>query len=83
MKAKIGQEIEFKRAHKISLAKGGKANIKPGDKARVVKKIDSETGEIVYLTGEAKGLSQIITIEVDDTINTDDILKKLMNELNR
>lgn len=81
MKVKIGQEIKFKKNYSISLAKGGTALVKAGDTARVLKKVDDETAEIVYLTGEAKGYSQQILLEVDDTLDTDAILKKLLKEL--
>jgi hypothetical protein len=82
MKVKLGQQIQFKKEHKIQLAKGGTALVKVGDSARVMRKIDEETAEIVYLTGEAKGLSHKIPLEVDDNLDTDSIVKKIMNELN-
>lgn len=81
MKVKIGQEIKFKKTHSISLAKGGTALVKAGDTARVLKKVDDTTGEIVYLTGEAKGYSQKIMIEVDDSLDNDAIVKRLLQEL--
>ena len=83
MKVKLGQTIEFKTARTIGLAKGGTVEVLPGDKARVVKKVDEKTAEIVYLTGEAKGLSEKILLEVDDNLDTDSIVKKIMNELNK
>jgi hypothetical protein len=82
MKAKLGQQITFTQERRIKLAKGGTVLIKTGDTARVVKKIDDSTGEIVYLSGEAKGMSQQITMEVDDNLDVDSILKKVMNGLN-
>lgn len=81
MKVKLGQEIKFKADHSISLAKGGTALVKKGDVARVIKKVNDSTAEIVYLTGEAKGYSQQILAEVDATIDKDAILKKLLKEL--
>ena len=82
MKAKLGQQIEFKRSHFINLAKGGKSEIKAGDKARVVKKIDENTAEIVYLSGEAKGLSQHVKMEIDDSLDIDSIVNKVLKNLN-
>lgn len=83
MKIKLGQQIQFKNVHTISLAKGGTVQVKPGDTATVVKKIDEKTGEIVYLTGEAKGLNEKIPLDVDDSIDTDSMVRKIMNELNK
>jgi hypothetical protein len=83
LKVKLGQQIKLNNAHTISLAKGGTAEVKPGDIATVVKKIDEETGEIVYITGEAKGLNEKISIEIDDDIDTDSLVKKIINELNK
>lgn len=83
MKVKLGQSIEFKESRTISLAKGGSVQVKPGDKARVVKKVDEKTAEIVYITGEAKGYGQKIALEVDDTIDTDSMVKKIMSQLNK
>ena len=82
MKVKLGQQIQFKNNHEVEIAKGGTALVRSGDTARVVKKIDEETGEIIYLTGEAKGLSNRIPLEVDTTLDTDSIVKKIMDELN-
>ena len=82
MKVKLGQEIQFRTSHKVEISKGGIALVKPGDRARVVKKIDEKTAEIVYLTGEAKDLSNRIPLEVDDTIDTDSMVKKIMYKLN-
>jgi hypothetical protein len=82
MKAKLGQQIKFTQERRIKLTKGGTALIKSGDIARVVKKIDDNTAEVVYLSGEAKGMSQQIAMEVDDNLDVDSILKKIMNELN-
>lgn len=81
MKLKLGQEIKFKTDHTISLAKGGTALVKKGDVAKVLKKVDDSTAEIIYLTGEAKGYSQNILAEVDAAIDKDAILKKLLKEL--
>jgi phosphoribosyl-ATP pyrophosphohydrolase len=81
MKVKIGQEIKFKQNHSISLAKSGTALVKAGDIARVLRKVDDETAEIIYLTGEAKGYSQRILLEVDDTLDKDAIVKKLLEQL--
>ncbi|WP_251861083.1 hypothetical protein [Clostridium sp. Marseille-Q2269] len=81
MKYKIGQEIEFTNSFFIELSKGGKAKIVPGDKAMVVRKIDDTTGEIVYTTGNAKGLSQNIQIEVDEVLNNDELAKKILDEM--
>ena len=86
MKVRLGQNIKFNCTRIIELEKGGTAQIKPGDIAKVVKKVDEKTGEIVYLTGEAKGLAHRISLEVDDVISaeeTDEILKKVMDELNK
>ena len=83
MKLKLGQQIQFKNTHTISVAKGGTVQVKPGDTATVVKKVDEETAEVVYLTGEAKGLSEKILLEVDDNLDTDSIVRKIMNELNK
>ncbi|NYC92757.1 hypothetical protein [Clostridium acetobutylicum] len=76
MKVSIGQVIEFKTDHYISLDLGGKVLVKKGDKARVVKKIDDITGEIVYLTGEAAGKCQHLMLEVNDDLDADAIAKK-------
>ncbi len=83
MKAKLGQIIAFRSDHKINLAKGGTVTVKKGDKAQVLKKIDDSTGQILYLTGEAAGKCQYISMEVDDNIDADTIAKKIMEELNR
>ncbi|MCR3761496.1 hypothetical protein [Clostridium felsineum] len=82
MKVSIGQVIEFKTDHYISLGVGGKLLIKKGDRARVVKKIDNITGEVVYLTGEAAGKCQQLMLEVNDDLDADAIAKKIMKELN-
>lgn len=81
MKVKLGQQIRFKKDHTIHLAKGGTALVKAGDSATVVKKVDDETAEIVYSSGQAKGFSQNIHLKVDDTLDTDLILKKLLSDL--
>lgn len=82
MKYKIGQIIEFKSDHTISLANGGSVLVKKGDKAQVLKKIDDTTGQILYLTGAAAGKSQYIFMQVEETVNEDDIAKMIMKELN-
>ena len=46
-----------------------------------MRKVDEGTGEILYLTGEAKGKSQIVAIDVDEEIDSDDIAKKIMSML--
>ena len=81
MKAKIGQHITFNKGYTIELAKGGTANVKAGDKAIVVKKIDEKTAEIVYLTGEAKDLCQNVSLEIEDSIDADYMIKQIMREL--
>lgn len=83
MKAKLGQQIRFTKDYKIQLAKGGTALVKAGDTATVVRKVDKETAEIVYLSGEAKGMSQNIPLEVDDTLDVDSIVEKLRRELDK
>lgn len=83
MKVKLGQQIKFQKDHTVQVAKGSSVTVKAGDKARVVKKVDEKTAEIVYLTGEAKGLSQNIMLEVDDSLDVDSIAKKIMDELSK
>ncbi|KAJ51800.1 hypothetical protein BD780_000590 [Clostridium tetanomorphum] len=80
-KYKIGQEIEFTNDFFIETAKGEKLEIKKGDRAMVVKKIDDNTGEIVYINGNAKGLSQNINIQVDDKVDEEEIAKKILESL--
>lgn len=82
MKYKIGQIIEFKSDHTIKLANGGCVLVKKGDRAQVLKKIDAATGQILYLTGEAAGKSQYTFMQVEETVNEDDIAKMIMKELN-
>ena len=82
MKVKLGQDIKFNTTQTIELEKGGMVQIRPGDIAKVVKKVDEKTAEIIYLTGEAKGLGHRILLEVDDTVDSDAILKKIMEQLN-
>ncbi|OPJ61559.1 hypothetical protein [Clostridium oryzae] len=79
---KLGQQIRFKQNRKIKTAKGDIIEVKKGDIARVVRKIDEETAEIVYITGAAKGLAQNIAMQVDDNINVEQIAKKIMDEIN-
>jgi uncharacterized protein YlzI (FlbEa/FlbD family) len=81
MKYKIGQKIKFTNSFTIDLANGKKAKIVKGDQAMVVRKVGENSGEIVYTTGEAAGLSQIIDIQVDENVDSDYIVKKIMNEL--
>ncbi len=81
MKYKVGQKIEFTNNSIIETNKGKKVRIAKGDEAMVVRKVDENSGEIVYVTGEASGLSQIIAIEVDGDLDADYLAKKIMNEL--
>ncbi|WP_373897332.1 hypothetical protein ACER0A_013690 [Haloimpatiens sp. FM7315] len=81
MKVKIGKVIVFNSDHEIGIKGGGRALVKKGDKAQVLRKVDETTGEILYLSGEAKGKSQYVKIEVDDDIDVDEIARKLMEEL--
>lgn len=83
MKYKIGQEIVFTKDFMINTESSGKVKVRKGDKARVVRKINETTGEIVYLTGDAKGKSQNIKIEVDDNLDADAIAKRIMEELKK
>lgn len=76
MKYRIGQEIEFTNEFVVELSKGGAVKVVPGDKAMVVRKIDNNTGEIVYTTGNARGLSQNIQIEVDEVLDEKELAKK-------
>lgn len=78
MKYKIGQEIEFTNSFVVELRKGGAVKVDPGDKAMIVRKIDDNTGEIVYTKGNAKGLSQNIQIEVDEDLNEEELVKKIL-----
>ena len=80
-KYKIGQQIEFISNHTIETSKGKKLTIVKGDKAMVVKKIDNNTGEIVYTTGEARGFSDKLNIEVEDNIDVDEIAKRILSEI--
>ncbi len=81
MKYKIGQKIEFTSDFVIETDKGKKVKILKGEEAMVVRKVDKNSGEIVYVAGEAKGLSQIISIEVDDNVDADYLAKKIMEEM--
>jgi uncharacterized protein YlzI (FlbEa/FlbD family) len=81
LKYKIGEKIEFTNEFTISVANGKKAKILKGDKAMVVRKVDDNSGEIVYITGEASGLSQIISIQVDDNVDADYLAKRIMEDL--
>lgn len=81
MKYKIGQKIEFTNNFTVELEKGKKARIIKGDKAMVVRKVDENSGEIVYITGEAAGLSQVIEINVDEKVDADYIAGKIINDL--
>ncbi|MHC1682097.1 MAG: hypothetical protein AB6733_04025 [Clostridiaceae bacterium] len=78
---KIGQRIRFNSDFTIDLANGKTAKVRKGDEATVVKKVDSNSGEIVYNTGEAKGYSQIISIQVDDNVDADYIAKQILKNL--
>lgn len=81
MKYKIGQRIEFTDNFIIEVQNGKKAKIEKGDTAIVVRKVDKTSGEILYITGEAAGLSQTIAIEIDDNIDADYLAKKIMENL--
>lgn len=81
MKYKIGQKIEFTDNFSISVENGKNAKIVKGDQAMVVRKVDNTSGEILYITGEATGLSQVISIEVDDNIDADLLAKRIMDEM--
>ncbi|GAA0787438.1 hypothetical protein [Hathewaya limosa] len=83
MKVKLGQTIRFTQNRKISIENGGTVTIKKGDMAQVLRKVDNKSGEILYLTGEAKGKSQIITMEIDDKIDVDKVSKEIMAMLNK
>lgn len=78
---KIGSEIEFTNNFEVNCANGRKASVIKGDKAIVSRKVDQYSGEIIYITGNAKGLIQIINIQVDDEIDADLIAKKIMSQL--
>lgn len=81
MKYKIGQKIEFSGSFVIELSTGKKAKVKKGDQAMVMRKIDENSGEIVYISGEASGFSQIIKIKVDDNVDAEYLANKIMQEL--
>jgi hypothetical protein len=81
MKYKIGQKIEFTDNFTIEVQNGKKARIVKGDAAMIVRKVDETSGEILYITGEASGLSQIISIEVDDNVDADYLAKRIMEDL--
>ncbi|MBP2031853.1 hypothetical protein J2Z42_000518 [Clostridium algifaecis] len=81
MKYKIGQEIKFEEDFLLPLQNGNKVKVLKGDTAVVVRKIDDNSGEILYMTGKASGKSQVINIEVDSNIDSDYIAKKIMGEL--
>lgn len=80
-KVKLGQMIRFQSDHYISLEKGGKILVKKGDTARVIKKVDEKTGEIMYLTGEAKGKYQNLMLQVEDNLDADAIAKQILNDI--
>lgn len=80
-KVKIGQMIRFQSDHYISLEKGGKILVKKGDTARVLKRVDEKTGQIMYLTGEAKGNYQNIMLQVEDDLDADAIAKQILNDI--
>ncbi|MDP4088332.1 MAG: hypothetical protein Q8930_03540 [Bacillota bacterium] len=82
MKVKLGQVLKFTKDHTVELSNGGSAVIKVGDTAQVLRKVDALNGEILYLTGKAKGLSQIIALEVDDSLDIDSITEKILRQLN-
>lgn len=81
MKYKIGQKIKFTENFTIEVQNGKKVRVEKGDTAMVVRKVDETSGEILYITGEAAGLSQTISIEVDDNVDTDYLAKRIMDEL--
>lgn len=81
MKYKIGQKIKFTENFTIEVQNGKKVRVENGDTAMVVRKVDKTSGEILYITGEAAGLSQTISIEVDDNVDTDYLAKRIMDEL--
>lgn len=81
MKFKLGQQIVFKKDHVILAANKGSIVVKKGDKATVVKKIDEHSGEIIYSSGAAKGLSRVVPMEVDTTLDEDAIVKKILSDL--
>lgn len=80
-KVKIGQMIKFQSDHYISLEKGGKVLVKKGDTARVLKRVDEKTGQIMYLTGAAKGKYQNLMLEVEDDLDADAIAKQILNDI--
>lgn len=81
MKYKIGQKIEFTDNFTIEVQNGKKAKIVRGDIAIVVRKVNETSGEILYTTGEVAGLSQIISIEVDENLDADYLAKRIMEDL--
>ncbi|KZL91111.1 hypothetical protein [Clostridium magnum] len=81
MKYKIGQKIEFTDNFTIEVQNGKKAKIVKGDIAIVVRKVNETSGEILYTTGEVAGLSQIISIEVDENLDADYLAKRIMEDL--
>ncbi|OFI07423.1 hypothetical protein CLOACE_02510 [Clostridium acetireducens DSM 10703] len=80
---KIGQKIQSQSNCKISLSSNKKVLIKKGDIAQIVRKLDNDTAEIIYLTGEAKGQTQHIKIQVTDSLDVDLIAKKILNEIQK
>ena len=78
MRYKIGQKIQFTNNSIIETNKGKKVTIVKGDEAMVVRRVDENSGEIVYVTGQAKGLSQTIAIEVEGEVDAEYIAKKIM-----
>lgn len=81
MKYKIGQEIEITNKFFLNIANGEKVQVNPGDKAMVVKKINENMGEIIYISGNAKGHSQNINIEVDSKIDEEEIASRIMKQI--
>lgn len=79
MKFRLGQIITFNKDKKISVEGGGTLIVKSGDKAQILRKVDDETGEILYITGDAKGKSQIVSIAINDKIDSDVIADKIMS----
>ncbi|MFL0252191.1 hypothetical protein ACJDT4_17395 [Clostridium neuense] len=80
-KVKLGQVIRFQSDHYISLEKGGKVLVKKGDTARVIKKVDEKTGQIMYLTGQAKGKYQNLMLDVENDLDADAIAKQILNDI--
>lgn len=81
MKLKLGQKIQITSDFNLELQAGGVAKVKKRDIAQIVRRVDSTTAEIVFVNGEAKGLSKYIELEVDDEINAEEIAKQILREI--